>query len=321
MAGLSEASPRPAGGPAPRVIYIGGVGRSGSTLLAGMLAQQPRVQLVGELVHIWDRGVLDNELCECGANFHACPFWAAVGDYAFGGWDRDRAHAMLALKMRVDRTRYVPLMTTDAAPGYSTRLRRYAGVLRRLYESVAAVTGADTIVDSSKHVSYAYVLRSMDDLDIRTVHLVRDSRGVAHSWTRKVRRVEITASETFMPQYSPVRVAARWNMQNLLLTALASPSRPVLLSRYEDLAAEPRPEFERILAFGSLDRDADLGFIDGNEVDLKPSHSIGGNPMRFESGPVEVRVDDRWRSDMPESDRRLVTNLTRPLLYAYGYRP
>jgi hypothetical protein len=48
-------------------------------------------------------------------------------------------------------------------------------------------------------------------------------------------------------------------------------------------------------------------------------HTVAGNPVRMQSGPVTLRVDDAWRGAMSARDRRLVTLLTFPLLARYGY--
>jgi hypothetical protein len=41
--------------------------------------------------------------------------------------------------------------------------------------------------------------------------------------------------------------------------------------------------------------------------------------MRFSSGPLVIRRDDAWRTEMDAGDRRLVTTITGPLLRRYGY--
>jgi D-aminopeptidase len=50
------------------------------------------------------------------------------------------------------------------------------------------------------------------------------------------------------------------------------------------------------------------------------SHTVSGNPNRFETGAIELRPDHEWISNMSPRDRALVTVLTSPLLYRYGYR-
>ena len=41
--------------------------------------------------------------------------------------------------------------------------------------------------------------------------------------------------------------------------------------------------------------------------------------MRFTTGQVPIRRDDRWRTGMPRAQRREVTALTFPMLAGYGY--
>ena len=69
------------------VAFVGGHGRSGSTLLSRVLGAVPGFVTVGELCYLWDQGVLMDRMCGCGKSFSECEFWTAVGKEAFGGWD------------------------------------------------------------------------------------------------------------------------------------------------------------------------------------------------------------------------------------------
>jgi len=70
---------------------------------------------------------------------------------------------------------------------------------------------------------------------------------------------------------------------------------------------------------GQVPRPIELPFVDERTVELGPTHSITGNPDRLRTGPIAVRLDDRWRREMTARDRSLVTALTWPLLARYGY--
>src|SRR5947209_19958625 len=83
-----------------RVLYVGGCGRSGSTLLDRMLGQVPGVLAIGEVVHIWRRGVGEDQLCGCGKAFTDCEFWSEVGDVAFGGWGGFDVRSTLRVQRR-----------------------------------------------------------------------------------------------------------------------------------------------------------------------------------------------------------------------------
>ena len=100
-----------------RVIYLGGLGRSGTTLLERMLGGLPGVCALGEVVHLWQRGVRDDEQCACGRPFSACGFWCAVGERAFGGWDRAPLDRIIALRRQVERTRHIPRLARWHLPG------------------------------------------------------------------------------------------------------------------------------------------------------------------------------------------------------------
>jgi hypothetical protein len=55
-------------------------------------------------------------------------------------------------------------------------------------------------------------------------------------------------------------------------------------------------------------------------VTLGVNHTVMGNPMRLDQGPVRLRLDDRWKTSMGRMHRGIVTALTQPLLRRYGYR-
>ncbi len=305
-----------------RVLYIGGCGRSGSTLLDRILGQIPGLWSVGEIVHIWRRGLAANQLCGCGEPFSDCPFWSKVGVVAFGGWDRLDAKEVLRLQHSVDRNRYIPLMVFSwLSPTYRRRMHTYAGYLSRLYRAIDQVGAGRMIVDSTKHASYAFLLRRVQGVELRVVHLVRDSRGVAYSWTKEIRKPEIVDQTEYMPRYHPARMAFRWVAYNSLFHVLRWSGTPSMFVRYESLVRTPRQQVERILAFGEHDPEPEtLDFIGDAEVTLEPTHTVAGNPMRFKQGPLAIRADRQWRERMDRGHQRVVGALTWPLMRLYGYR-
>jgi len=302
------------------VLYVGGLGRSGSTLLERAIAQVDGVACVGEVVHLWERGLRDNELCGCGTPFLHCDFWSRVGASAFGGWDTLDVDEILALKASVDRTRFAHRLLSDEITGdFGSRVRRYGDVLTRLYSAVLEVSGASIVVDASKHASTALVLRATPAIDLRVLHVVRDSPAVAYSWTKKIPRPEAGPDE-YMATWSPTQTAMHWTSENALLDRLTRAGTPTQLVRYEDFAADPRATLSELLAFlGRADDTSALSFVDGHSMHLDPSHTVAGNPMRFTSGRVDVVPDTAWAAKFPKSQQRLVAGLTGPIRRRYGY--
>lgn len=311
----------PAAGRVP-VLYIGGSGRSGSTLLERVVGQLPGVFPVGELVFLWGRGIHEDQLCGCGARFSECPFWREVGDRAFGGWDRIDVDEVLALQRVVDRNRFIPLMLASGAPGrYRRDLARYAEYLLPVYRAALAVSDARIVVDSSKHASTAFLLGRLGGVDPRVVHMVRDSRGVAYSWTKQVRKPEVVAGESYMPRYHPGRQSLYWLAFNVMFEALPASGVPVMRLRYESLLRDPRAEVERVARFAGIDVDERaLAYLGERSVDLAPNHTVSGNPMRFKNGHLDLRMDDAWRRELPRSQAAFVHAVTWPLQRRYGYR-
>src|SRR5260370_38416912 len=98
----------------------------------------------------------------------------------------------------------------------------------------------------------------------------------------------------------------------------------VLRVRYEDLARSVGPTLRVMARFAGLPADhLCLEFLGGDEdspwAELHQAHTASGNPMRFATGKIPIRADQRWRTGMPRSQRRMVTALTLPLLVRYGY--
>jgi hypothetical protein len=301
------------------------MGRSGSTLLERLLGELPGVCPAGEVVHLWRRGVANSERCGCGEPFLDCPFWRQVGATAFGGWNQVDVDRIAGLRARVDRTRFVPLLASPPIwPSFQRALDEYAAYYLRVYAAIGQVSGCQVLTDSSKHPSLAFCLRT-SGLDLRVVHIVRDSRAVAYSWGRVVKRPE-TLTETRMRTYPAASAAARWNVQNTVLHLLVRVGTPTLRVRYEDLVSAPAATLSEIAAFaGMAGSGLDFGFLGGSGsgerwADLATAHTVSGNPMRFASGRVPIRRDAAWQTAMPYRQRRLVTAITLPLMARYGYR-
>jgi len=302
-----------------RTLLIAGAGRSGSTIFELMLDQVPGLVAIGELTELWGAGLCRDERCGCGKPFHACPFWVEVGESAFGGWGRVDGERMRALHDGVARNRHLPLLlAARALPSVSRRADEYAANVARVLDAVATVSGCEVVVDASKWPSHAMILRRIDGLDLRMAQLVRDPRGVAHSWARELDRPHAAGSrsEADMPQMrrDPVaRSAAHWTAINLGIELVAALGVPRRLVRYEDLVASPLETLAGVLAFaGRAATEDDLGYVTGTTVKLRAGHGIAGNPARFSHGVIELRAADDWRQELTAGRRLVIDAITLP---------
>lgn len=305
--------------PGPVVLYIGGSGRSGSTLLECLIAELPGVTVLGEVAHLWERGLVLNELCACGVAFHDCAFWSAVGDDAFGGWANVDVGRVRELKDAVDRQRRM-LQTARRRPSSTVHGKsvEYADYYRRIYAAAARIAGTDIVVDSSKVAPTALALSHSDQINLRILHIVRDSRGVAFSWSKQVARPE-TGDTELMPQLSARESTQLWLSHNLSISALAYRGVPVHRFRYEDMLEDVAGTVREAWKQLALPGKAEFSFMEGNAIELHPTHSVAGNPMRFKNGLTTLRPDTAWKGKMSTKDRRLVTVMSYPALKWYRY--
>ena len=280
------------------VLYIGGDGRSGSTVLASLLASWEDMISVGELRGIWN-ALRDNELCTCGSVIRECAFWGNVGDRAFGGWEHAEYEAMIRSDSLLARHRRFPrLLLASLAGRESMMLRSHREKLANLYRAVRDVSGRSVVVDSTKNPGYALLLRDVAGVEVRFVHLVRDSRAVAFSWGKAhVEQPEYEMNPllkgTLLEGKGLLRSAIEWDVKNIFLH-LVGRSAPHCLVRYESLMDDPRRELRGI---ARLFADLTTAACDPEPaVDLRslPLHMIGGNRLRFKREVLVLRGQREW---------------------------
>lgn len=303
-----------------RVLFIGGLGRSGSTLIERLLNELPQTWAVGETIHLWERGVRDRERCGCGLSFDQCPQWNAVGEVAFGGWSRVDLNRIISLRWSVDRSRRMPqIYRAHKGRSFTADEAEYVTHLRNVLLASAKVAGnPGVLLESSKHLSSAALLSADPELDVRILHLIRDPRGVAYSWTKEIERPE--AAGELMPIYKPSRTAVRWVTDNLGFRFLANLGVPTMTLRYEDFLGNPEGSLRRILDLVDVPQPPFFPFLSGTAAHLvTPMHSIAGNPLRFGGENLVLKLDDAWRTKLDPRARKTVTALCRPVLGRFGY--
>lgn len=310
--------------PSPRdsanstVLYVGGFGRSGSTLLERVVQASPQAISLGEVVHLWKRGVIGDELCGCGTKFSECPFWQAVGERAFGGWGTVDVDEILALQYAVDRQRHVWKTMRPFGVTRETILR-YTSYYRAVYRAAAEVSGADLVVDSSKHASLAIALSNDKQIDLRVLHLIRDSVAVTYSWSKEVSYIAAGQGRRNMRAVSVPRASALWMSNNALVQLVRLAGKPTYQLRYEDFVRAPTATIQHMWKALGLPGSYNIDLSQEGGIILERSHSIGGNRMRFKPGPLIIRADEAWRVEMPARQRRAVKVLTFPVRSSFGY--
>lgn len=300
-----------------KLLYIAGWDRSGSTILDQILGQLEGFFTVGELGAIWDRG--PDCLCGCGNILRNCETWRRIFIEAFGvGPDHFDFYAARRNRPCWARFRHLWLLANPPLRRlFQQSLEPHLELTKKLYLAVSRVTGARVIVDSSKRPTHAYLLQLSGIGVPYIVHLVRDPRGCAYSY--QIRKPHPDPRIGLMPTMHPAKSSLQWIGSNLAFRLLWGDScSRYMLVRYEDFIAQPQDTIRRILEFVGEPAHR-LPFVSPNSVSLQSLHGVFGNPSRFHTGVVQLKLDQRWKSQMKQKDKLAVTVLTSPWLSTYGY--
>lgn len=297
------------------ILYIAGAGRSGSTLIEMILGNLPGFFSVGEIRFFWEYMARHDMLCGCGEKLEACPFWSSVAATLRADTGIDLA-SMASAASRFDRTRQVLLIDAGFEANKEER-RRFVQAISALYHAVFQRSGAQVVVDSSKTPTHLRLLHRTDFQDIRVLHLIRDGRAVAYSWSRRVKR-ELAKAEpgAKMPSHSPLQSIIVWMFENAWV-ARSKAQFPYVAMRYEDFVASPGSRLSSALA--ALNLPANLSMLDQAPVKLSPTHSVGGNPIRFSPQGFQIRLDQEWRQELSRRNYLALSVLGFPMLKSYGY--
>ena len=213
----------------PKVIYVMGAGRSGSTILGVALGNCANVFYAGEL----DKWLIRSGIPAPGDD-ERTSFWRDVqarvdASDLFGYKARALERSSALFSVRRWRLRH--------------RVRaRYRQVAGDLYRAIAGVAEATHIVDTSHYPLRARELQRVPGIELHLVFLVRDSQSVVASLGRSdlpERRFDMPTANAYL-----------WLTHLLSLAVfLRHPRRRRTLLRYEDLVEDP----ERVLR-GLLDR-------------------------------------------------------------------
>ncbi|HEV3451686.1 MAG TPA: glycosyltransferase [Acidimicrobiia bacterium] len=301
-----------------KVLYIGGTGRTGSTLIDRILGQYEGIFNAGELAFVWRYGLREGGRCSCGELLADCAVWQKIFVHAYGGVGAVDADEMVELRRRFN-SKHLPLMLTKGIRGrLLSRLGPFPERVEHLYRAIHAVTGSRVIVDSSKEPHYSYILKSRPGLDVYFLHLVRDPRAIALSWRRK-RREQGMGGRVFMQRRSWLTSAAYFDVSNAAADVIwGGSSDRYLRVRYEDFVSRPAETLDAIGAFVGEALDLDQLLVD-DQVALEVTHSAWGNPNRFQHGLVRITPDSAWKEALPVWRRLTATATTFPLMRRYGY--
>ena len=136
--------------------------------------------------------------------------------------------------------------------------------------------------------------------DLHVVTLVRDVRGYVASARRRGKSLQ-DAARTWKRDQIAIRAVLR-----------GIPDERKLLVRYEDLCAAPERTLARLHDFCKV-----ASIEPSRHVFSADSHVLGNN-MRM-AGPIEVRLDERWRVELDDREQAQILSVAGDLNREFGY--
>jgi hypothetical protein len=295
------------------VLCITGWCRSGSTLIGNILGEVPGFFHVGELHFLWQNaaGQGSNNQCGCGAELASCPVWSQILEFGrpTGISAGAYAGAIITRQQACARTRHTWRVLRRGLRDAQTR--EHAALMTGVYHAIAERTGSRVIVDTTKIPGEAALLPCLDGVTPYYVHLVRDPRAVAQSWSQPKQYAYV------MPSW---KSTAYWHGFNLASQAITRryPDRSLFL-RYEDFIADPAAAVAALLRLCGAE--PDVNPVRGRTVELHANHTVTGNPDRFRSGLTVIRDQDgSWQAGLSGRAKLAAVTLSWPFFSRYGYR-
>lgn len=250
-----------------KIAYILGDGRSGSTLLDGILANVEGAVSVGESYRFWERFYKRDTLCSCGERIERCPMWSAVAqalEERHGPYDVEQIKAAIKHYFKFANTRKFLRGETDP------EIVLLLDMVGNFYREIATVSKCKVIVDSSKSPAWAILLSRVPGFDVRFIHLERDLASVASSWKKTMVLPEYYGEEAYMPVKSNATVIRTWLRVKYLARVVAK--QQYLFLTYERLCDDYLAVKQQLESF--------LGVDIPETMHWQGSHAIAGNPTR-----------------------------------------
>lgn len=254
--------------------FILGDGYSGSTLLDLILGSHSRMVGLGEVnAESFDAFLDENQICTCLMGARECHFWNRV----LG---------------RLRELRGVESFRLRAADGNPETVTRNT---IDLFGAVKDVSAAEVLVDSSKRLRRTQLLAASGSIRPKVIHLIRDGRGVAYSYTKR--------GKSFR------EAVLQWRTVNAgIKNWLDSSDAPDNIEiRYEHLCERPVEVVRDVCEFLEADWEPRM-MLFGNQS----HHNVRGNTMRFRSRRSTIKLDETWKEELGGEDLRLFDELTHP---------
>jgi len=295
----------------PRILYIAGYSRSGSTLLDMALDSSGRIASTGELTYLQDDAAAPDRLCTCGAAYGSCSRYA--------DWLARRPAGEGNQVRRIEHRGNLRRLLAGSVA--AEEARAYSAYARSLFGHIGTATGAEIVVDSSKSARDAagrpLALSLLAGLDVCILHLTRDPRHTVQSYVTRGSNWVLEGHRTRRP-LETWRPILGWTMANRIARRLGREigAERYLHLKFEDVLADPASALGRIGAFAGIDLGNAIEHVAASRA-FVAGHMVGGNRARLR--PQTIRPDTGAPVRLPQAHSLCLNVVARPLAKELGY--
>ncbi len=276
-----------------------GAGRSGTTALATFLGNNRNILTVGEM-HQFFEHINEQKHCSCENTLESCEVWSKVLEKL----PKDYISNAKEYKIFCEKFEY-----HSAVPKYllnkfsEDELERYKTINETIFETISKEYNAKYILDSAKYIGRYIGLSKSKKLNLKTILLIRDVRGVINSFSKAVQSPRGTMSTIIY-----------WLIVNSVVEFLyrISKKESMIKIKYENLIEDPISEFSRLEEFLNLDLSDIKNKIRYNDSFDIP-HIIGGNRITKEK-QIKFKKDVCWREKYSSSKKLFYYFLASPIM-------
>lgn len=278
-----------------------GAGRSGTTIFATVIGGSKNITTLGEMHQFLDH-FLNHKPCSCGQSLKECSFWSPI---------------ISKLEMRYSNAELIQINQynkdieshSHISKSYHKNDLEYGIFQKQLLEIISKEHPSKYYLDSAKFISRGLQLNKIEGVNLKLVYIVRDVRGVIHSFNKKVQTSKTPLSTIIY--YATINFFGQWIYWLL-------GKEKVLKLRYEDFVNDTDTVLLKIQDFIGCDLSENLKKLHNNEPFEMP-HIIGGNRMT-DNKNVTLKSDIQWKKSISRSKQIMYYIIAAPFMFINKYR-
>ena len=302
----------------PKIIYIMGHSRSGSTIFDIMLSNASNVVGVGELINLESLGFIKNEYCSCGNRIEECDFWSKIKKDMLNSEfnDFEKQHNLIKSVDGHKRFFYEYLEKTKTSIETADNYLNYNN---HLFSSIIKHSNANCVVDSSKMPTRGYFLSLMEEFDVYLLHIVRDPRAVCWSLNKPIKKDLEKGVQRDMPGTPIMKTIKSWLGNAVMSLKIKKQlNDKYMLINYDRLIQDNEAVLNEISKFTNVDF-SEVAKMIKRDDEFTKFHTVAGNRLRM-AEKIKLQYDDSWKKNLSAWQKFYITLLTLPLLKKFGFK-